>query len=258
LQYLPSKSLPPSSRSVAYSSESVSLLGRIAQSNRKQKVALTEHDGQQELSITYEELDRLSNQLVAKVRRDEETQGIDRTIASFNESGIFYTVSMIAAWKMGKRFLPLCLNHTAREIKYFLEDSSCSTVLCSGTKEKLNIWKSHEDLNSCNITVVSDILTLPWDSNYHSDEEVIIQEVDKVEDALVVYTSGTTGRPKGVVHTFNGLDHMMRSLCDAWEYSADDKILHFLPLHHVHGILNKVSSLDSHMKTHRIDTLLMS
>lgn len=43
-----------------------------------------------------------------------------------------------------------------------------------------------------------------------------------------------------MVHTHDGITHMIKSLVDAWKYCAEDKILHFLPLYHVHGILNKM------------------
>jgi malonyl-CoA/methylmalonyl-CoA synthetase len=54
----------------------------------------------------------------------------------------------------------------------------------------------------------------------------------------MVYTSGTTGRPKGVVHTHSTLAAQVRGLVEAWAWSADDRILLVLPLHHVHGIVN--------------------
>ncbi len=58
--------------------------------------------------------------------------------------------------------------------------------------------------------------------------------------AMIVYTSGTTGRPKGVVTTHAALNAQIESLVTAWEWTASDRTLLTLPLHHVHGILNVV------------------
>jgi len=59
--------------------------------------------------------------------------------------------------------------------------------------------------------------------------------------AMIVYTSGTTGRPKGVVTTHANLRAQITSLVEAWAWSADDRILLVLPLSHVHGIVNVVA-----------------
>ncbi|HVR30606.1 MAG TPA: AMP-binding protein, partial [Thermoanaerobaculia bacterium] len=56
--------------------------------------------------------------------------------------------------------------------------------------------------------------------------------------AMIVYTSGTTGGPKGVVATHGGLAAQMASLLEAWAWTPQDRILLTLPLHHVHGIVN--------------------
>lgn len=55
---------------------------------------------------------------------------------------------------------------------------------------------------------------------------------------MMVYTSGTTGKPKGVVTTHANITAQVTSLVSAWEWRADDAILLVLPLHHVHGIIN--------------------
>ena len=56
--------------------------------------------------------------------------------------------------------------------------------------------------------------------------------------ALVIYTSGTTGRPKGALWGHNNLEAQTQVLGKAWGWEEGDEILHALPLHHVHGLVN--------------------
>lgn len=62
--------------------------------------------------------------------------------------------------------------------------------------------------------------------------------MDLSSGALIIYTSGTTGRPKGALHTHEGLSSQVQSLCTAWEWAEADRIVHPLPMHHIHGIVN--------------------
>jgi malonyl-CoA/methylmalonyl-CoA synthetase len=62
--------------------------------------------------------------------------------------------------------------------------------------------------------------------------------VHRQRRAMMVYTSGTTGRPKGVVTTHANLESQVASLVEAWGWGPDDRIVLVLPLHHVHGIVN--------------------
>ena len=55
---------------------------------------------------------------------------------------------------------------------------------------------------------------------------------------MMVYTSGTTGKPKGVVTTHANLTAQITALIEAWGWTSNDRTLLVLPLHHVHGIVN--------------------
>ncbi|EPY20508.1 long-chain-fatty-acid-coA ligase protein [Strigomonas culicis] len=71
----------------------------------------------------------------------------------------------------------------------------------------------------------------------------------KYDDCLMIYTSGTTARPKGAVHSHASVTNMVRVLQDAWEWRSTDSILHVLPVHHVHGLVNiLLCSLASHAR----------
>jgi malonyl-CoA/methylmalonyl-CoA synthetase len=56
--------------------------------------------------------------------------------------------------------------------------------------------------------------------------------------AMILYTSGTTGKPKGVVATHANIAAQIKNLVQAWGWTRDDRILNVLPMHHVHGIVN--------------------
>ncbi len=61
------------------------------------------------------------------------------------------------------------------------------------------------------------------------------------DPALLIYTSGTTGRPKGALATHRNLAAQIAALTAAWGWTASDRILHTLPLHHIHGVVNALA-----------------
>ncbi|ROP39931.1 fatty acid CoA ligase FadD36/malonyl-CoA/methylmalonyl-CoA synthetase [Saccharothrix texasensis] len=74
------------------------------------------------------------------------------------------------------------------------------------------------------------------DDELPSGPEVDLPEPDGEAPALIVYTSGTTGPPKGVVLPRRALATNLDALAEAWAWTEDDVVVHGLPLFHVHGL----------------------
>ena len=64
-----------------------------------------------------------------------------------------------------------------------------------------------------------------------------LADLDETRPALLIFTSGTTGEPKGVPHSLASLEANLAGLAETWALSGDDRLLHALPAHHVHGLV---------------------
>ena len=67
--------------------------------------------------------------------------------------------------------------------------------------------------------------------------ELPLDQLDPEHPAFVVYTSGTTGMPKGAVLPRRSLTSNLDALAEAWEWGPGDRLTHALPLFHVHGLV---------------------
>ena len=74
-----------------------------------------------------------------------------------------------------------------------------------------------------------------------TDGPVTLPDLTPDRRAMIVFTSGTTSKPKGAVTTHGNIAAQISTLIDAWAWQSEDVIPLFLPLHHVHGIINVLS-----------------
>ena len=74
-----------------------------------------------------------------------------------------------------------------------------------------------------------------------STRHISLPTLDPERRAMILYTSGTTSKPKGVVSTHANIRAQIETLIEAWEWQPEDRIPLFLPLHHIHGIINVLS-----------------
>lgn len=84
------------------------------------------------------------------------------------------------------------------------------------------------------------VRTLAVDELVHAPatrHEIVQPDLLPTDDALIVYTSGTTGRPKGAVHTHASLLAGINALHRAWGWQPEDRLALTLPLFHVHGLV---------------------
>jgi fatty acid CoA ligase FadD36 len=71
----------------------------------------------------------------------------------------------------------------------------------------------------------------------HGSDAASFPEPAPDRPALILYTSGTTGAPKGVPVTASAIAADLDALAEAWQWTADDTLVHGLPLFHVHGLV---------------------
>jgi malonyl-CoA/methylmalonyl-CoA synthetase len=131
-------------------------------------------------------------------------------------------------WRAGGVAVPLCLTHPAPELEYVLDTVRPEVAIASDTYAAL--LRPLAEARDIDFLDVGDVDAEPGP----------LPEIDSTRPAMILFTSGTTGRPKGVVTTHANIEAQIRSLVEAWEWAEDDRILLTLPLHHIHGIVNVI------------------
>ena len=158
------------------------------------------------------------------------TEDLNQTRVAFMVNpGFDYVKVQWAIWRAGGVTVPMCLTHPLPSLEYVLEDTEASILVVSAQYETF-IQPLVEQFN-LRIIVLG------------KDESVALAQlpdIDTSRNAMILYTSGTTNKPKGVVTTHDNLEVQISTLVKAWEWSASDKTMCVLPLHHVHGIINVV------------------
>ena len=134
-------------------------------------------------------------------------------------------------WRAGGVAVPLPHNSTKPELEYFIDDTLASTLVFDAQAAPL-LAPLAAARSGIRALSYEQLLAFP---------PAELPKIGSERRAMILYTSGTTSRPKGVVTTHANIAAQIVSLVEAWKWSADDNILLCLPLHHVHGIINVVS-----------------
>jgi malonyl-CoA/methylmalonyl-CoA synthetase len=144
--------------------------------------------------------------------------------------GFQYVATQWGIWRAGGIAVPLCVTHPAPELEYTVSDSGAEILVAHPVFE--DVLRTIAEARGTDFLLTSKLL---------DGVESALPEVDAGRRAMVLYTSGTTSRPKGVVITHANIDAQVTSLVSAWGWTSEDHILNVLPLHHVHGVTNALA-----------------
>ncbi|WP_370323915.1 AMP-binding protein [Euzebya sp.] len=153
-------------------------------------------------------------------------------IAHLVAPGVPSTTALWGTWLAGGVAVPLALSHPRPELRRTLADSGASALLVDRDRRD-DVAALADDLG-VRLLVVEDLPP--------AGEGWAGADVPGSAPALIVYTSGSTGPPKGAVWTHDALIQEVRTLESAWRYEPDDVCLLVLPLHHMHGLVNVVTT----------------
>ncbi|TYI05526.1 hypothetical protein ES332_A10G094400v1 [Gossypium tomentosum] len=151
-----------------------------------------------------------------------------------------FVAGMLGTWLSGGVAVPLALSYPEAELLHVMNDSDISFVL--STEDYGETMQSIATRCAAQFSLIPPVSSTLSSPNMTDELQTGEIEADgsliNENPALIVYTSGTTGKPKGVVHTHKSISAQVKMLADSWEYTSTDQFLHCLPLHHVHGLFN--------------------
>jgi malonyl-CoA/methylmalonyl-CoA synthetase len=141
----------------------------------------------------------------------------------------------LAVLRLGAILVPLNTAYTAREFRYFLNDAQPKVVILRPDLDPEQHQAAQDTgartatLDTCNGGSLSElaVATHPLDT---------IEPVNNDDIAAILYTSGTTGQPKGAMLTHGNLASNGLALHRIWGFRPGDVLLHPLPVFHVHGL----------------------
>ena len=220
------------------------------------QVALTYFDA----SISYGALDAASDALASRLHRDGVRPG-DR-LALYMQNTPGFVIGLVAGWKLGAIPVPVNPMNQERELTMLFADCTPAAMLCQDTLYQDVVYAMPDKpaiivtSSACDWQARNDPRLFPPASDTHmaipgtADLSTVIavatpfaahpEAPDDV--AFIVYTSGTTGVPKGSVNTYRAAMYSANTMCSYLGLHPGEPILGLAPLFHITGLVCQVLS----------------
>ncbi|MEU6577440.1 acyl-CoA synthetase [Streptomyces sp. NPDC046805] len=178
-------------------------------------------------SLTYAELGAASGAVADRVRDAGR-------VAVWATPELETAVAVVGALLAGVAVVPLNPKSGEKELAHILSDSTPSLVLTApGTRLPAALG----DVTGVPLARAESRAWGRADVDVHGTGTLPEDRAAETDPALIVYTSGTTGPPKGAVLPRRAVAATLDALADAWQWTGDDVLVHGLPLFHVHGLV---------------------
>jgi malonyl-CoA/methylmalonyl-CoA synthetase len=180
-----------------------------------------------ERTLGYGELDARAENFAALLQGQGMRPG-DRVVL-YTADKLPFLIAHLGVLYAGGVCVPLNPRFTREEMRYFLTDSG-ARVAVIGDDQRRIVEALRPELPELQ-AIIPDTAVL-------EAPRCSVSQCDPSGDApcLMIYSSGTTGWPKGVVHTQANMASALFALQACWRFSPDDCVVNFLPLFHVHGL----------------------
>ncbi|MCX6215879.1 acyl-CoA synthetase [Spirosoma sp.] len=180
-------------------------------------------------SYTYQQLLDSSSAFASLLLND--TADLNEARVAFMVApGFDYVRVQWGIWRAGGIAVPLALSYPLPSLRYVIEDTGARIIVADQTFGPQLAPLAEE--KGCQLIILGN-----EGNPIHTNS---LPELTPDRRAMILYTSGTTNLPKGVVTTHANLEAQISTLVHVWQWSSSDHILCVLPLHHVHGIINVI------------------
>uniref|UniRef100_A0A183BXR7 AMP-binding domain-containing protein n=1 Tax=Globodera pallida TaxID=36090 RepID=A0A183BXR7_GLOPA len=211
------------------SSNFVELAGFTASTDSKQyadKKLLLLQDGKH---MSYNDVNVASGRYAALLNKQYGIKRGDTVLCRTSKTADALAL-YLAVLRLGAIYVPLNPTYTKRETEHFVNDAKPKVMVTLNAQDDASFTQPGFDVKHvlCEHKLAGEAL------KHEASCEVEAAQKDDV--ACILYTSGTTGRPKGAMVTHGGLAANAETCTEIWNFGPNDVNLHVLPFYHIHGL----------------------